>query len=174
MWQCKPLIQHIDGKDKRIVLLKTVWATLKDSDSKYICGKGLGVDQILYFKQVSSPFRHHLSTLFKEISLTQSTQWFAHTCRHTPVWWGGLNENVIYGRWWSCFGRSRKCGLTGGSTSLGTGFEVVKPYAIPSSLSDLCLQFEKWAFSSELQLPCMPPLWTLTFWNLSPNKPFLL
>lgn len=36
--------------------------------------------------------------------------------------------------WWNCLARFRKCGLAGGSISLRAGFQVSKPWAIPSAL----------------------------------------
>lgn len=41
-----------------------------------------------------------------------------------------------------CSGRLRKCGLVGGSMSLGVGFEASEPYTTPSFFSTSCLPFK--------------------------------
>lgn len=68
-----------------------------------------------------------------------------------------------------------RCSLGGGSTSLGLGYEVLKPHATSNSFSASCFQLKMPALSFLLQSPCllpaaMPPCCDglLSIWNQIP------
>lgn len=79
---------------------------------------------------------------------------------------GGLNENcspiglgilTAASSWWNCLGSIWRCGLSGGSTSLGAGFEYISLHSTYSSFSPCFLSVvEMWAFTFLFQLPCLP------------------